>query len=172
MGFDLPALWQHVIASRPYHDSFSIHGPDHWQRVERNSLILATRTGADVRVVRLFALFHDSRRLSDGWEPGHGRAGAQYAASLCGQLFDLPEDAFALLIHACEWHTETRHHEDPTIGTCWDADRLDIGRAGLIPNPDYMSTSFGQEIARHGVIHPWLHLAGEGEKTQDQMPLG
>jgi hypothetical protein len=60
---------------------------------------------------------------------------------------------------ACVWHTEEKHHTDPTIGTCWDADRLDLGRVGMIPNARFMSTAFGKEIADHGVIHPWLHLA-------------
>ena len=40
----------------------SVHGPRHWRRVERNGLLLATRSGANIAVVRLFALFHDSRR--------------------------------------------------------------------------------------------------------------
>jgi hypothetical protein len=29
----------------------------------------------------------------------------------------------------------------------------------MIPDPSYMSTAFGAEIAQHGVIQPWLHLA-------------
>lgn len=153
------SLWNFVIAACPPHDSFSIHGPDHWRRVERNALILSTRTGAKIHIVRLFALFHDCRRLHDGWDPGHGKEGAKYAASLRGQVFDLSDEDFDLLSYACEWHTESKHHADPTIGTCWDADRLDLGRAGMIPNPLYMSTEFGREIADHGVIHPWVHLA-------------
>ncbi|HAL72243.1 MAG TPA: hypothetical protein DCP71_10770 [Verrucomicrobiales bacterium] len=158
-AIDFQRLWAHVIAACPPHDSFSVHGPDHWRRVERNALILASRTGAKVEVVRLFAIFHDCRRLSDGWEPSHGRSGAEYAATLRGIFFQLSDEDFALLQEACIWHTEGKHHPDPTIGTCWDADRLDLGRVGLIPHADYMSTRFGQEIANHGVIHPWLHLA-------------
>ena len=158
-SIDFPKLWSHVITACPPHDSFSIHGPDHWRRVERNALILATRTGAKIHIVRLFAIFHDCRRLHDGWDPGHGRDGAKYAASLRGQMFNLSDEDFDLLSYACEWHTEGKHHADPTIGTCWDADRLDLGRAGMIPNPAYMSTEFGREIADHGDIHPWLHLA-------------
>jgi hypothetical protein len=34
-----------------------------------------------------------------------------------------------------------------------------LGRVGMIPDPSYMSTEFGAEIATHGVIQPWLHLA-------------
>lgn len=152
------ALWDYVIAACPPHNPWSIHGSDHWKRVERNGLILATRTGANIKIVRLFALFHDCRRLHDGWDPGHGKAGARYAATLRGRWFDLTDDEFSTLVYACEWYTDGLHHEDPTIGTCWDADRLDLGRVGNIPNPDYMSTDFGREIAEHGDLGPWLHL--------------
>lgn len=158
-SINFPKLWSHVITACPPHDSYSIHGPDHWRRVERNALILATRTGAKIHIVRLFALFHDCRRLHDGWDPGHGKEGAKYAASLRGHIFHLSDEDFDLLRYACEWHTDGKNHTDPTIGTCWDADRLDLGRAGMIPNPAYMSTEFGREIAEHGVIHPWVHLA-------------
>jgi hypothetical protein len=28
---------------------------------------------------------------------------------------------------------------DPTVQTCWDADRLDLGRVGIKPHPDFLS---------------------------------
>jgi len=153
---DFPKLWEY-ISSLPNHRSpYSVHGPDHWRRVERNALILATRTGAVVDVVRLFALFHDSRRINEHDDPGHGSRGARLAESLRGKLYHLPDDHFALLLEACEGHTDIHHHADPTIGTCWDADRLDLGRVGMDPDPAYMSTDFGREIAAHGSIDPWL----------------
>jgi HD superfamily phosphodiesterase len=40
----------------------SIHGPSHWQRVENFGLDIAKSSGADLTVVRLFALLHDSCR--------------------------------------------------------------------------------------------------------------
>ena len=39
-----------------------------------------------------------------------------------------------------------------TIGTCWDADRLDLGRVGVIPSVDFMSTQDGKEAACVGVV--------------------
>lgn len=128
----------------------------HWRRVERNGLLLATRTGADLNVVRLFALFHDCCRINDGWDDGHGARGAEHAASLRGEAFELSDDRFELLRFACTWHTDREHHDDPTIGTCWDADRLDLGRVGIIPHPRLMSTEFGREIAVCGSIEPFL----------------
>jgi uncharacterized protein len=64
-----------------------------------------------------------------------------------------------LLVYACTWHTDGLHHDDATIGTCWDADRLDIERAGVIPNAKFMSTDSGREIGNHGSIKPWLDFA-------------
>ena len=149
MEIDFDQLWQHVAAQFSGGDH-SVHGPAHWLRVMRNGLLLAKRTGADQDVVQLFALFHDSCRLNDGHDPQHGARGAELAASLRGSHFELPDAAFALLNHACCWHTEALHHADPTIGTCWDADRLDLGRVGIMPHERYMSTEFGRELARSG----------------------
>ena len=148
-------LWP--IVTEQFHSSgYSVHGPDHWRRVERNGLLLATRTGADISVVRLFALFHDSRRENDGWDDRHGARGAEYAASLRGTAYNLSDDRFELLQYACIWHTGEVHHDDPTIATCWDADRLDLGRVGVIPDPAFMCTDFGSEIAAYGSLQPFI----------------
>jgi uncharacterized protein len=163
---DFEKLWTLVMAEPSHRGKYSVHGPDHWRRVERNACILATRTGANLTVVRLFALFHDSRRVNEYHDPEHGKRGAEFAAKVRGDWFDLSGEEFDLLHHACVWHTDCDHHEDPTIGTCWDADRLDLGRVGMIPDPAYMSTPFGTEIATHGSIDPWLHLA-KARATQD-----
>jgi uncharacterized protein len=148
-------LWQ-LVASQFRGPDHSFHGPDHWRRVERNGLLLATRTGADIDVVRLFAIFHDSQREDDGRDYGHGARGAAYAATLRGSAYHLSDDRFELLRYACVWHTDGKHHDDPTIATCWDADRLDLGRVGVIPDPKFMSTGFGREIAASGSIEPFI----------------
>lgn len=152
---DWERLWKVVSDQFPLGYE-STHGPAHWRRVERNGLLVATRSGADPVVVRLFAVFHDSRRENEGSDPEHGPRGAALATQFRGQYFDLEDDAFDKLIHACAWHTEEPSNEDPTIGTCFDADRLDLGRVGIIPDAEYMSTEFGREIARCGSILPFL----------------
>lgn len=155
---DFPSLWAQVTANALRHP-YTLHGPDHWERVERNGRVLANRTGADVVVVRLFALFHDSRRENDGYDPGHGRRGARYAEEFRQTtLACLSETQFEQLRFACTWHTDHLHHEDPTIGTCWDADRLDLGRVGIIPEAQFMSTEFAREVADFGSFYAWRHL--------------
>ena len=58
------------------------------------------------------------------------------------------------------WHTHGQLIDEPTIGTCWDADRLDLGRVGTEPEARYMSTDFGREIAAHGSIETFIQRAG------------
>ena len=152
---DFPCLWEHVTAQFACGPD-SIHGPAHWRRVEQNGLLLATRTGADITVVRLFALFHDACRVNEVTDDGHGVRGAQLAASLRGSMFDIADEAFALLYRACAEHTDKQRSSDPTIGTCWDADRLDLGRVGILPDERFISTEFGKEMARCGSALPFL----------------
>jgi uncharacterized protein len=154
-GIDFDALWK-LIAAPHSVQTTSIHGPGHWRRVERNGLLLSSRTGANANVVRLFALFHDSQRLNDGYDPEHGARAADFATFLRGKSFDLPEKDFEILHYACTWHTDGIRHDDATISTCWDADRLDLGRVGIIPDPKRMCTDFGREIAASGSVDKFL----------------
>lgn len=127
------------------------HGVAHWARVLENGLRLAGETGANVDVVRLFAVLHDSRRINEHDDPDHGPRAAEFAGMLRGRLFDLPEPAFLLLHRACAGHTHERTHPDVTIQTCWDADRLDLGRVGITPDP----SDLGTEAARRPEMIFW-----------------
>ena len=82
----------------PWH---GIHGVGHWARVLENGLRLAKNTDAKVEIVQLFAVFHDSRRANEGFDDGHGLRGAELAAELRGDFFDLPDATFQLLYEAC-----------------------------------------------------------------------
>lgn len=123
------------------------HGVAHWARVLENGLRLAGETGAIVEVVRLFAVLHDSRRINEHFDPDHGPRAAEFAGTLRGRLFDLPEPEFRLLHRACAGHTHERTHPDVTIQTCWDADRLDLGRVGITPDPGYLGTDVAKRPA-------------------------
>ena len=125
----------------------ALHGVSHWERVERNGLLLATPE-CDVTVIRLFAYLHDSCRENDGYDLEHGPRAALMMESLRDSLLkDLSDEQFSLLQQACRQHTSTRSTGNPTIDACFDADRLDLGRVGIQPDPEKMATARGKEMA-------------------------
>lgn len=121
------------------------HGVVHWARVLENGLCLATLTAADPAIIALFAVFHDSRRLTDDVDPLHGVRAADYAASLRGTHFTLSDADFERLSIACAYHADGATDGDITVQTCWDADRLDLGRGGMIPDPRYLCTAAAKQ---------------------------
>jgi uncharacterized protein len=144
---DFAAIMEHAFANRPYESD--IHGIEHWHQVEYNGMMLAPRTGADIDIVRLFAIFHDSKRFDDGHDPEHGERGAEFAKECReAKLFEIDDARFEKLYHACKFHTHEHSNDDPTISTCYDADRLDLGRVGFPLDPEKMATSLGSRIAK------------------------
>jgi uncharacterized protein len=128
-----------------------IHGVAHWQRVRENGLRIAKHSGANWLLVELFAYLHDCCREDDGSDPGHGERAAAFAASLRGTLLHLGDEDFALLHAAIRDHELGRTKGDVTVLTCWDADRLDLGRVGRRPDPRYLGT----EYARRPEVIEW-----------------
>ena len=122
------------------------HGVVHWARVLENGVRLAEATGADAEVVKLFALFHDSRRVNEYTDNGHGKRGGDFAHSLRGTLVHLDDARFGLLYEACRLHTDSLVACDPTLLACWDADRLDLGRVGITPDPERLCTDAARAI--------------------------
>lgn len=120
-----------------------IHGIRHWERVRENGLRLASLTGARPRVVEIFALLHDSRRLNDGHDQGHGARAADFARTLA---LGLEAEDLDLLMAACRDHSEGLTDGDPTVTTCWDADRLDLGRVGREPQPHRLCTTAARDL--------------------------
>jgi uncharacterized protein len=124
-----------------------IHGAPHWARVKENGLRLASSTGADVRVVEAFAFVHDSCRLNDGHDPEHGSRSAELARSINHQFLQLDARQLDLLADACTGHSEGYIEADITVCTCWDADRLDLGRVGIVPRADRLCTLAARDPA-------------------------
>ncbi|MFZ2726178.1 MAG: hypothetical protein WAX77_08015 [Methylococcaceae bacterium] len=59
-----------------------IHGASHWARVRNIGLKLANTTGANKKIVGLFAFLHDSCRLNDGCDFEHGNRSAVFVAEI------------------------------------------------------------------------------------------
>ena len=123
--------------SLPWHGT---HGVGHWARVLENGLRLARQTKANVEVVQLFAIFHDACRVSEGHDDGHGERGGELALVLRDEWIVLSDEEFDLLYEACAAHTDGETEADITIQTCWDADRLDLGRVGVYPESSKLCT--------------------------------
>jgi len=129
------------------------HGAPHWARVRENGLRLAERTGARTEVVELFAFLHHSRRIDNGHDPEHGARVAWFVRTLAGSAFELDAPGLELLVTACRGHSDGLTDGDITVLTCWDADRLDLGRVGIRPQRDRLCT----EAARDPAILEWAY---------------
>ena len=123
------------------------HGVDHWARVLENGRRLSDETGADIEIVSLFAVLHDSKRQNEGTDPAHGQRAADFSVELQGRLFNLSDARLGLLYRACAGHTHELTHSDITIQTCWDSDRLDLGRVGVTPHPSRLCTDAAKRPA-------------------------
>jgi len=140
-------LWAEVWAQAPLNNGrHTDHGILHWRQVYLNAVAIAEKTeGADMEVVKLFALFHDSRRENEWDDPDHGKRGSMLAQVMRVQgKFHLRFSQFILLAYACDHHDAGMTSTDPTVGTCWDADRLDLPRVGITPVLHLMSTEAGR----------------------------
>jgi len=130
-----------------------IHGAGHWIRVRANGLRLAPITGADPTVVELFAVLHDVCREDDGFDMEHGPRSAELVLEVCDDLLGIAREQAELLAFACRYHTHGGTEADVTVQTCWDADRLDLGRVGIRPDPPYLCTP----AARRAEVIEWAH---------------
>lgn len=162
---DLDRLITAVHEASPLHHSY-IHGDQHWRAVAEVGLrLLEDERKADPIVVFLFALFHDSKRENEVEDPGHGQRGAELAEEFHGRYFQLPAERLGLLIEACSGHTDVRFSDNPTVGVCFDSDRLNLWRVGKTPEAKFLSTDAALEDtlqhwskSLHGHARDWEEL--------------
>ena len=137
-----------------------IHGKEHWMRVLYNGRLLAEQTHANLNVVELFAIIHDCQRDNDNHDLKHGRKAAEYVYTIRNSWLDINEEETELLVEACKYHSDGLYEADITVQTCWDADRLDLGRVGIKPNPNRLCTEVAKkseviEAAYQRSINVW-----------------
>lgn len=116
-----------------------IHGANHWARVLHHGKNIGVLRKADLIVVELFGFLHDSCRLNDGRDPQHGARAAEFAHGIHGDYFQLNAKQLDKLCYAMTHHSGGEVSTDATIQTCWDSDRLDLGRVGIFPSPKFLS---------------------------------
>ena len=123
-----------------------IHGANHWARVLHHGKTIGELRQADLLVVELFGFLHDSCRLNDGKDPQHGQRAADFAHGIHGDFYQLTPKQLDALCYAMQHHSGGEVSTDATIQTCWDSDRLDLGRVGIIPSPKFISAEGAEFI--------------------------
>ncbi len=137
-GYDRNGLIA-LIKSEFKLDLSGIHGANHWARVLHHGKNIGELRKADLMVVELFGFLHDSCRWSDGRDNKHGERAAEFAHGIHGDFYSLKPGQLDKLCFAMRHHSGGDVSDDVTIQTCWDADRLDLGRVGIIPSAAYLS---------------------------------
>lgn len=126
-------------------DHDGVHGVKHWLRVLDNARMLASvYPDVDLKVLEAFALLHDTQRLQDYYDPDHGYRAAEVTRIINKRFLRFNDHQIALLCEALSLHSDGFVDADPTIQCCWDADRLDLGRVGIIPSAQYLCTDFAR----------------------------
>ena len=142
------------IVSQPYVDFLArqfelshsgFHGIEHWFRVLINGRLIARETGADLDVIEHFALIHDVMRNNEDEDMQHGNRAAEFVGVFANDWIQLSNDQLEQLKEAVRYHSMGRLTRDITIQSCWDADRLDLGRVGKRPHPTYLGTRAARE---------------------------
>lgn len=164
MSSTTPLITTIALARQAAIDRFTmpisgIHGLVHWERVRENAAYLCKHSGGDTLVAQLFAYLHDCCRESDGADPFHGSRAAEYVLFLRSRMPQLTDEQFEKLRFACHHHHKGQLSDDPTIGSCWDADRLDLGRVGVYPDPDFLCT----ETAKQREVIEWAYERSLGK---------
>ena len=157
----LSKYWTHDLVGLAC-DQFALdykgyHGVPHWARVAHHAIELSLASNLDPTVPALFALFHDSCREEEHNDPEHGKRAAHWVRRLAkrGKLPQLSTEQVELLSSACSDHSEGYTHAHPIVEVCWDADRLDLGRVGLEPDPKKLCTALAQDPERIRNAYRW-----------------
>ena len=120
-----------------------IHGVAHWSRVWHHGRHIAQALEVNADILAWFAFLHDSQRHNDHFDPEHGRRAADFAVQLRakGILTELDDREFEWLCEAMCLHSDGHTTGELAICACWDADRLDLGRVGITPQPERLCTA-------------------------------
>ncbi len=122
------------------------HGIAHWSRVWRNAKELCEAEDVDPTVPCFFSFLHDSQRFDEGSDIHHGARAVQWIQQLyTKRKLNIRASDFHMLCEAIHGHSHGGTEAFPVVQICWDADRLDLGRVGMIPNPKYLCTEHAKK---------------------------
>jgi len=148
MSIRLSQLWERVEKEYKM-DVNGYHGKRHWEKVDKNVSMMGAMKGSkeNIKVCRLFAILHDAKRTTQGCCSDHGEEAVKWVEVNREELLGewVSDDEFLLLKEAIAGHTRGELSFDPTIGCCWDADRMDLIRVETIPRREMFSTQAAKD---------------------------
>lgn len=132
-------------------DFNGVHGFAHWRAVYRNGLTLMP--SIDKYVLFYFSVFHDFFRENDMADTAHGKNALYAIPSIEPTIRMSSKDRgkvksqIEILSFALEHHDDTPEDyaaiknplkDSQTVQILLDADRLDLGRVGIVPLSEYL----------------------------------
>ena len=145
------STWPDLISdvmSVATHRRSPIHGELHWRAVSQAGIEIAKLNGGRTEIAMAFGLIHDSQRLCDDWDPEHGLRAAKWASKSKRLLDLIGKDGRDIVAAAARDHEKGKVTQDRNIGTCWDADRINLWRVGLMPHADFFSVLKGDHFQK------------------------
>lgn len=149
-------MFKNIYLLKEIIDNFKLnidgdHGLNHWTRVYKNTQLLSTYYNINSDVFELFAILHDSKREDEFEDINHGKRAAKYIKQLIiDNKINLNYEDQRRLIYACSNHTKSNKkaklYQDIIVQICFDSDRLDIGRVGIIPEEKYFNTDYAKKV--------------------------
>jgi len=130
---------------------YGYHGIYHWQRVFLNTQKLAKYYNVQSEVFELFSILHDSKRENEHLDINHGKRASEFVKKLIEEKYiKLNTRDEEQLIYACANHTKpdvtNPFYNDIIVQICFDADKMDIGRVGIVPDEKYFLTQYAKEL--------------------------
>ncbi len=150
---DPPLLFMDALVFKTTINFNYAHGPAHWQSVYRFGKMLYP--GIDKGVLFYFSVFHDFFKSNDFADKSHGKKALTAMPLIKENLKIWNKDkkahnsqieqlAFAFENHDCtiqEYASLTNPLKDnKNVRACLDADKLDLGRVGIIPESKHLLT--------------------------------
>ena len=74
------------------------------------------------------------------------RQSARHEKGMRATVLMISNEEAQLLAFACRHHSDGMTDGDITVQTCWDADRLDLGRVGIRPHPAKLCTAAARDV--------------------------
>ena len=151
-GLKLKAFIESKYARR-LHES-EIHGLKHSILVFLHAMRLSSKLqeigiAIDRAVCTWFSFLHDACRENDASDEGHGKRASEMVNEIRNSyLSELTDNQISILKSALEFHDrKIKLTLNNTVGVCLDADRLDLTRVGITPDPSLMTTKAGCDNA-------------------------